>query len=79
MAAAGRPGYVPVTAYLTLARPLLKRISDARLARLIEEHTPAAEDRLVTAVEYSNVARAPLISNASGNVSNQMPINSPRR
>src|SRR5687767_9007216 len=51
-------------AYLALARPLLKRISDARLARLIEEHTPAAADRLVTAVEYSNVAGAPLISTA---------------
>src|SRR5687767_72440 len=52
------------TAYLILARPLLKRISDARLARLIEEHTPGAADRLVTAVEYSNVARAPHISTA---------------
>ena len=31
-----------------------KRISDARLARLIEEHSPGTEDRLVTAVEYSN-------------------------
>src|SRR6185295_15271251 len=28
------------TAYLALARPLWKRISDARMARLIEEHTP---------------------------------------
>jgi hypothetical protein len=52
------------TAYLALARPLWKRISDARLARLIEEHTPAASDRLVTAVEYSNEARDPHISSA---------------
>ncbi|HYK20921.1 MAG TPA: DUF4175 family protein, partial [Pyrinomonadaceae bacterium] len=40
--------------YFALVRPLLNRISDARLARLIEEHSPGAEDRLVTAVEYSH-------------------------
>jgi hypothetical protein len=45
---------VLATLYFALLRPLLKRISDARLARLIEEHSPGAEDRLVTAVEYSN-------------------------
>ena len=44
---------VLATIYFALLRPLLKRISDARLARLIEEHSPGAEDRLVTAVEYS--------------------------
>src|ERR1044072_8220526 len=42
------------TVYFALLWPLLKRISDARLARLIEEHSPGAEDRLVAAVEYSN-------------------------
>jgi hypothetical protein len=42
------------TIYFALLRPLLKRISDARLARLIEEHSPGTEDRLVTAVEFSN-------------------------
>src|ERR1700752_45321 len=42
------------TIYFALLRPLFKRISDARLARLIEENSPGAEDRLVTAVEYSN-------------------------
>src|ERR1044071_7865858 len=42
------------TVYFALIRPLFKRISDARLARLIEEHSPGTEDRLVTAVEYSN-------------------------
>src|SRR5689334_14663510 len=45
---------VLATIYFSLVRPLFKRISDARLARLIEEHSPGAEDRLVTAVEYSN-------------------------
>src|SRR5215470_6410808 len=45
---------VLTTIYFALLRPLLKRISDARLARLIEEHSPGAEDRLVTAVECSN-------------------------
>src|SRR5678816_4568632 len=42
------------TIYFSLIRPLFKRISDAKLARLIEEHSPGADDRLVTAVEYSN-------------------------
>jgi hypothetical protein len=45
---------VLATIYFALLRPLLKRISDARLARLIEERSPGTEDRLVTAVEYSN-------------------------
>jgi hypothetical protein len=42
------------TIYFALLRPLLKRISDTRLARLIEEKTPGVEDRLVSAVEFSN-------------------------
>src|ERR1051326_7584085 len=45
---------VLATLYFALLRPLFKRISDARLARLIEEHSPGAGDRLVAAVEYSN-------------------------
>ncbi|HEX2268892.1 MAG TPA: DUF4175 family protein, partial [Pyrinomonadaceae bacterium] len=40
--------------YFALVRPLLKRISDTRLARLIEEKSFGTEDRLVTAVEYAN-------------------------
>src|ERR687894_43069 len=52
------------TIYFALLRPLLKRISDARLARLIEEHSPGTEDRLVTAVEYSNEVRDSRISPA---------------
>src|SRR5215831_5488043 len=50
------------TAYLALVRPLWKRITDIRLARLIEEHNPFAEDRLVTAIECSDRPRDPLIS-----------------
>ena len=42
------------TIYFALVRPLFKRISDARLARLIEERTFGVEDRLVTAVEFAN-------------------------
>jgi hypothetical protein len=42
------------TIYFALVRPLLKRITDARLARLIEERTFGTEDRLVTAVEFAN-------------------------
>jgi len=45
---------VLATFYFALLRPLLKRISDARLARLIEEKSPGTEDRLVTAVEFAN-------------------------
>jgi hypothetical protein len=52
------------TAYLAIVRPLWKRISDARLARLIEEHHPAAQDRLVTAIECSSDSRDPNISKA---------------
>jgi len=44
---------VLATIYFALVHPLLKRISDARLARLIEERSPGTDDRLVTAVEYS--------------------------
>ncbi|HSE23024.1 MAG TPA: DUF4175 family protein [Pyrinomonadaceae bacterium] len=44
---------VLTTIYFALVRPLLKRISDSRLARLIEEHSPGTEDKLVTAVEYA--------------------------
>ncbi len=47
-----------VTVYFALVRPLWKRTSDARLARLIEEHTPGTEDRLVAAVEYKEGADA---------------------
>src|SRR4026208_798603 len=47
---------VLATIYFALLRPLLKRISDVRLARLIEEHSPGTEDRLVTAVESSKEA-----------------------
>ncbi|HSD47099.1 MAG TPA: DUF4175 family protein [Pyrinomonadaceae bacterium] len=45
---------VLATIYFALLRPLLKRITDARLARLIEERSPGTEDRLVTAVECAN-------------------------
>src|SRR5215211_4258003 len=47
---------VLATIYFALVRPLLKRISDARLARLIEERSFGTEDRLVTAVEFANDA-----------------------
>src|SRR5215213_11643207 len=55
---------VLTTVYFALLRPLFKRISDASLARLIEEHSPGAEDRLVTAVEYSNGSTETRISPA---------------
>jgi hypothetical protein len=40
-----------ITIYFALVRPLWGRVSDTRMARLIEERTPGADDRLVTAVE----------------------------
>ena len=42
------------TLYFALIHPLLKRITDARLARLIEERSPGTDDRLVAAIEYSS-------------------------
>lgn len=52
------------TIYFALIHPLFRRISDARLARLIEERSPGTEDRLVAAVEYSNTERQHNISPA---------------
>lgn len=52
------------TIYFALVRPLLKRISDARLARLIEERSPGTDDRLVAAVECSSEQRRTRISPA---------------
>ncbi|HTD87872.1 MAG TPA: hypothetical protein VK850_14950, partial [Candidatus Binatia bacterium] len=52
------------TTALALVWPLWKRITDTRLARLIEERNPVAEDRLVTAIEWSADERDPNISKA---------------
>lgn len=45
---------VLATFYVALIRPLMNRISDSRLARLIEEHSAGTDDRLVSAVEFSS-------------------------
>ena len=42
------------TLYIAFIRPLWQRITDARLARLIEERTPGTDDRLVSAVEFTH-------------------------
>ena len=47
---------VLATIYFALIHPLVRRISDARLARLIEEKSPGTEDRLVASVEYSDAS-----------------------
>src|SRR5258705_1227029 len=52
------------TIYFALVRPLLKRISDARVARLIEERSPGTDNRLVAAVECSSEQRRTRISPA---------------
>jgi hypothetical protein len=52
------------TAFLAIVLPLWRRITDLRLARLIEERNPIAEDRLVTALECSAPTRDRNISKA---------------
>src|ERR1700752_294092 len=52
------------TLYFALVHPLLRRITDSRLARLIEEKSPGADDRLVTAVEYEREEQARHVSPA---------------
>ena len=49
---------------LSLVRPLARRISDARLARFIEERARGTEDRLVTAVEFAEGEEARRVSRA---------------
>ncbi len=39
-----------------VVRPLARRVSDARIARTIEEHYPQLQDRLVTAIELARPA-----------------------
>ena len=55
---------VLATIFFALILPLWRRISDARLARLIEERAPGLDDRLVTAVEYSSPEQQKNISPA---------------
>ena len=55
---------VLATVFFALVYPLWKKISDARLARLVEERTPGLDDRLVTAVEYSDPEQQKHISPA---------------
>jgi len=52
------------TVFFSLVYPQWRKISDARLARLVEEKTPGLDDRLVTAVEFSNPDKRKLISPA---------------
>src|SRR5262245_40531718 len=44
---------VVATIYFALVRPLRRRVSDAQLARLVEEKHPGIEDRFVSAIEFS--------------------------
>src|SRR5688572_11083621 len=52
------------TIFFSLVYPLWRKISDARLARLVEEKTPGLDDRLVTAVEFSDPEQRKHISPA---------------
>src|SRR5262247_2533189 len=44
---------VTAAVYFALVRPLRRRVSDAQLARLVEEKHPGIDDRFVTAIEFS--------------------------
>ena len=50
--------------YVSLLRPLVRRIGDARLARFIEERARGTEDRLVTAVEFEEGEESRRVSRA---------------
>src|ERR1044071_6015102 len=50
--------------YLSLVRPLARRIADARLARFIEERARGTEERLVTAVEFEEGEESRRVSRA---------------
>src|SRR5215813_2904329 len=43
--------------YVALVRPLRRLVSDAQLARLVEEKHPGIDDRFVTALEFSGEER----------------------
>ncbi|HEX8116565.1 MAG TPA: DUF4175 family protein, partial [Pyrinomonadaceae bacterium] len=49
---------------LSLVRPLARRITDARLARFIEERARGTEERLVTAVEFAEGEESRRVSRA---------------
>src|SRR5262245_15038140 len=44
--------------YVALVRPLRRLVSDAQLARLVEEKHPGIDDRFVTALEFSGEEHA---------------------
>src|SRR5262245_11483429 len=44
---------VVAAVYFALVRPLRRRVSDAQLARLVEEKHPGVEDCFVSAIEFS--------------------------
>ncbi|NOT59078.1 MAG: hypothetical protein HOP19_02510, partial [Acidobacteria bacterium] len=52
------------TAWLALSRPLRQRVSDAQLARLIEEKSPGLDDSLVSAIEFADDEKRTLTSAA---------------
>ncbi|MFN7624103.1 MAG: hypothetical protein ACK5RS_13260 [Acidobacteriota bacterium] len=47
-------GAVAAAVFVSLWRPLRRRVEDRQIARLIEERVPGLEERLVTAVEVAN-------------------------
>src|SRR5262245_52445063 len=49
---------------LAVVRPLRKRISDGQIARLVEEKHSGLDDRLVSAVEFSDLEQQRLSSTA---------------
>ncbi len=50
--------------YFAIVRPLCRKISDAQLARLVEEKHPGINDRFVSAIEFSEEERRAAFSPA---------------
>src|SRR5215207_1308003 len=50
--------------YVSLVRPLARRVGDVRLARFIEERAAGTEERLVTAVEFEEGEESRRVSRA---------------
>ena len=48
---------IVATVFFFLVRPLRRKVSDAMIARLVEERQEGLEDRLVSAVEYSDLTQ----------------------
>ncbi|NDD62801.1 MAG: hypothetical protein EBZ36_02285 [Acidobacteria bacterium] len=56
---------IAASIYLTLWRPLRRKVHPSQIARLIEEKVPGIEDRFVTAVEVAHLGPEPKAAGAN--------------